>query len=65
MAYSRPFGTNALTGARETIHFDDDGHITIETEVDNTAILAANAEARKNAPSRWGDSWEKDGQTFV
>lgn len=66
MAYSRPFGFDPLTGAKETIHFDDDGKIRIVKEANVEHILRQNYEDRKDSsPTQWGDSWEKDGQSFI
>ena len=65
MAYSRPFGIDPITGGKETIHFDDDGKIRIVKETNVEAILAQNYEDRKYSTKEWGDSWEKDGESFV
>lgn len=66
MAFSRPFGIDPLTGGKETIHFDDDGKIRIVKETDVETVLAQNYEDRKHTnASEWGDSWDKDGESFI
>lgn len=66
MAYSRPFGVCPLTGAKESIHFDDEGKIHIVRENDVEGILRQNYDDRMQTDAtKWGDSWDKDGQTFI
>ncbi len=64
----RPFGIDPLTGAQEFLEFEDGKiKITREHSVSNMdAVLRQNYEDRKHtSPNQWGDSWEKDGETFV
>ena len=65
MTFRRDFGTDPLTGGKQTFVINDDRTFSIVTETDIEPVLAANYEARKHADLRWGDSWEKDGETFV
>lgn len=66
MAYSRPFGYDPLTGGKETIHFDDDGKIRIVKETDVEPVLRRNYDLRMQTDAtKWGDSWDRDGETFI
>lgn len=66
MASSRPFGYDPLTGGKQTVHFDDDGKVRIVKETDVESVLRANYDDRMQSDAtKWGDSWEKDGQAFI
>lgn len=62
----RPFGYDPLTGAKETLEFTSDGKIRIVTETDIEPVLRANYDDRMQSDAKvWGDSWEKDGESFI
>lgn len=65
MTFRRDFGTDPLTGAKQTFVIDDENHFSIVTETDIQPILEANYEDRKTGDGAWGGSWDKDGETFV
>ncbi len=65
MTFRRDFGTDPITGAKQTFVIDDENHFSIVTETDIQPILAANYEDRKTGDGKWGGNWDKDGETFV
>lgn len=66
MDAGRPFGYDPITGATETLHFDAEGKVHIVTATDIEPVLRANYDDRMQSDGKkWGDSWDKDGQTFI